>query len=119
MDGFLEVAAIGDVADGTLKKVTVQGREILLARSGSMVFAADNRCPHLAADLSEGSLAGTILTCPAHRSQFDLRDGRVVRWTDLQGRVLEAATVARPPRPLRVYRAKIEGDRIFVSREAG
>ena len=29
-----------------------------------------------------GKLDGTIVTCPRHYSQFDLADGRVVRWTD-------------------------------------
>lgn len=115
MSGFLEVATTGELPEGTLKNVTVQGREILLARAGGRVYAAQGRCPHFSADLSRGTLDGTILTCPLHHSQFDLRDGSVVRWTDLQGILLKAATVFRAPRPLTVYPAKIEGDRILVS----
>jgi len=115
MESFLEVATTGDLPEGTLKSVTVQGSEILLARAGGRVFAVQGRCPHFRADLSKGTLTGTILTCPLHHSQFDLRDGSVVRWTDLQGILLKAATVFRAPRPLTVYPVKIEGDRILVS----
>lgn len=115
MEGFLEVAKEGDLPEGTLKKVMAEGREILLARAGGRVFAVQGRCPHFSADLSRGTLDGTILTCPSHHSQFDLRDGSVVRWTDLQGILLKAATVFRPPRPLTVYPVKVEGDRILVS----
>lgn len=115
MDGFQEVAKAGDLPEGTLKKVMVQGREILLARCNGKVFAAENRCPHFQADLSEGTLSGTIITCPRHHSQFDLRDGSVVRWTNFQGIMLKAATVFRSPRPLTIYTVTIEGDGILVS----
>lgn len=112
---FQEVAKTSELPEGTLKKVTVQGREILLARSGTMVFAAESRCPHFSTDLSRGTLDGTILTCPAHHSQFDLRDGSVVRWTSLSGIALKAVSLLRPPQSLAVFRTTTEGDRILVS----
>jgi 3-phenylpropionate/trans-cinnamate dioxygenase ferredoxin subunit len=115
MSGFMEVAMMGDLPEGMLKKIRVQDREILLARSGSMVFAAGSRCPHFSADLSKGTLTGTVLTCPSHHSQFDLRDGSVLRWTSLTSIALKAVSLLKPPQPLPVYPVKIEGDRILVS----
>jgi 3-phenylpropionate/trans-cinnamate dioxygenase ferredoxin subunit len=114
---FVEVARITDLANGTMRKVNVHGREILLARAGGRYYAADTLCPHLAADLSQGTLRGTILTCPMHRSRFDLTDGRVIRWTDLTGIKLTFAKKARQPRPLTLYPVKIEGEKILVGIE--
>lgn len=114
MSVFLEVAGVSDLPEGTMKKFTAGDREILLAKTGGRVYAADALCPHLGADLSEGSLEGTILTCPFHNSRFDLRDGHVVRWTNLAGIVLSRESRMRPPRPLPVYPVHIEGEKILV-----
>ncbi len=82
MAEFKEVFNIRDIKDGAMKEISVDGRDILLARVGNTYYAADNRCPHMGGNLSEGKLEKTIITCPRHHSQFDLTDGHVVRWTD-------------------------------------
>lgn len=46
--------------------------------SGELCAVAD-RCPHAGAVLSEGELEGSVLTCPRHGSQFDVRSGERVR----------------------------------------
>jgi len=112
--GFVEVAKVSDIGNGMMKKVVIGDRVILLAKVQGRVYATDALCPHLQADLSEGTLQGTVLTCPLHSSKFDIRDGRVVRWTDLSGTLLTYAAKARPPRPLPTYPVRIDGDRILV-----
>jgi 3-phenylpropionate/trans-cinnamate dioxygenase ferredoxin subunit len=114
MDGFVAVARTGELGDGTMKKVGVMGRELLVARAGDRFYCADNRCPHLGGDLSRGTLRGTIITCPDHLSQFDLADGRVVRWTNLSGIVARMDLLAHPPEPLAVYEVRVEGDRVLA-----
>ncbi len=79
---FIEVGSVGELREGTMKKVMVRGHAILIARVKGQYYAVDARCPHLEGDLSEGTLRDTILTCPMHHSQFDLQDGHVIRWTD-------------------------------------
>ena len=115
MPGFVEVAAIHELKEGQLKKVKTGGREIVLARLGNRFFCAENSCPHLGGDLSEGILKGTVITCPVHHSQFDLTDGHAIRWTDLNGIRLVLAKNVRPPRPLTMHPVKVEGDKIFVA----
>jgi nitrite reductase/ring-hydroxylating ferredoxin subunit len=39
------------------------------------LYVCGDRCPHAGATLSEGELAGPVLTCPRHGSQFDVRTG--------------------------------------------
>ena len=38
-----------------------------------------DRCPHAGAALSGGELDGTVVTCPRHGSQFDVRSGERLR----------------------------------------
>jgi 3-phenylpropionate/trans-cinnamate dioxygenase ferredoxin subunit len=111
---FVEIGRAGDLADGAMKAVTVPGHELLLARLGEAYYAADNRCPHFGARLSEGKLEGAVVTCPRHGSQFDLRDGRVIRWTNLPGPVAMVGKIVRRPRRITIYPARTEGDRVLV-----
>jgi 3-phenylpropionate/trans-cinnamate dioxygenase ferredoxin component len=114
MSEFVRAARFSELREGALSKVTVTGTDLLLARVHGHVYATELLCPHLQADLSEGTLNDTILTCPLHNSQFDVRDGRVVRWTDLTGAVLAYATKARPPRSLKCYPVRIDGESVLV-----
>lgn len=41
--------------------------------------AIADRCPHAGAVLSAGEIEGTVLTCPAHGSRFDVRTGERLR----------------------------------------
>jgi 3-phenylpropionate/trans-cinnamate dioxygenase ferredoxin component len=116
MTEFIRVAAVTDLKSGSMKKIQAGGHELMLARIGDQFYCTDAYCPHLGGDLTKGILAGTILTCPIHHSQFDISDGHVLRWTDLTGRVLTAAINQRPPRPLITYPVKIEGDDVFIKR---
>ncbi len=111
---FIPVATTPEFPDGTLRKVMAGDTGILLARVNGQFYATGLLCPHLGADLSEGTLNGTILTCPMHNSQFDLRDGRVVRWTDLTGVVLNYAKRSNPPRPLPCYPVRIDEETVLV-----
>lgn len=115
MTGFVRAALVSELSEGGLKKVTVDNTPLLLARVRGQVYATEAACPHLQADLSGGTLQGTILTCPLHNSRFDIRDGHVVRWTNLKGVVLTHAIKSRPPRPLRCYPVRVEAGCVFVS----
>jgi len=114
MSEFAEVARVSDISEGSIRKVLAGSTPILLARANGNFYATALLCPHLEADLSAGTLHGTVLTCPMHESQFDVRDGHVVRWTSLTGIKLAYASKARPPRSLRCYPVRIDGDRVFV-----
>lgn len=114
MISLVEVSKTGEIEQGAMKKVLVQGREILLARVGDRYYAVDNRCPHMGGNLSQGKLEGTIVTCPRHGSEFDLSDGHVVRWLKGSGLVSQAAKALKSPKPIRVYNVQVDGERILV-----
>ena len=114
MSRLVEIDDSGDLAEGNMKEVVVQGHKMLLARIGDSYYAADNRCPHMGARLSEGKLEGFVVTCPRHGSQFDLRDGHIIQWTNLPAIVAAMGKIIRRPRRLTTYAVKLDGDRIMV-----
>ncbi|MBA7474922.1 Ferredoxin CarAc [subsurface metagenome] len=114
MSKFVEVGKIAELEDGNMKEIVAEGHEILIARVGDNYYAASNRCPHMRGNLSQGTLQGTVVTCPRHGSQFDLSDGRVIRWLKASGLISTVFKTLKPPRPLNVYNVKIEDDAIMV-----
>jgi 3-phenylpropionate/trans-cinnamate dioxygenase ferredoxin subunit len=117
MNEYIDAGAAGELEDGAMKTVKAGEREILLARVGDRYYATQSRCPHMRGELSQGTLEGTVVTCPVHHSRFDLEDGRVVRWTDWSGIMLSMTKVFRAPRPLAVYEVKVEEGRVLVGSE--
>jgi len=114
MSNLVEVGNSRDFAEGTMKEVVIEGREILLARVGDSYYAASNRCPHMGAKLSDGSIEGTVVTCPRHGSQFDLIDGHVIRWARMPVLISAVSKMIKRPRPLTTYAVKVEGESILL-----
>jgi 3-phenylpropionate/trans-cinnamate dioxygenase ferredoxin subunit len=113
MSNFTEVAKIEELKSGTMKTVMAEGREILLARVGDKYYAVNNRCPHMKGNLSQGKLEGTVVTCPLHGSQFDISNGRVVRWLK-GGPMSKLGGVLKPSKALTVYNVKVEEGKVLV-----
>ena len=114
MGSFVEAGKTSEFEDGTKRKLLLQGQEILLARVGDKYYATENRCPHLGGDLATGSLEGTVVTCPRHGSQFDLRDGKTIRWLKGSGPFSTVSKALKPPKTLNTYSVKIEGEAILI-----
>ena len=75
---FTDAAAVDDLQDGKMVKVSVRNRPIVLLKHDDGIHAFDGTCPHRGCNLWEGKLQGHVLACPCHNSQFDVTDGRVV-----------------------------------------
>lgn len=75
---FEPVLALAEIAVGSMRAVTVVGREILLCHTREGVHALDNICTHAQARMCEGRLRGTRIVCPLHGASFDVRDGKVL-----------------------------------------
>jgi nitrite reductase/ring-hydroxylating ferredoxin subunit len=114
MGDFVKAAAVAEIPEGGKRHIKINGEDILLARVGGQYYALGNRCPHLGGNLAAGKLEGSIITCPLHGSQFDIRDGRVVRWTKGSGLMTALSKLIKPPRGLPVYNVRVEGDDILI-----
>jgi len=113
MGEFTEVSKIDELKSGAMKTANVAGHQILLTRVGDKYYAVDNLCSHMKGSLSQGKLEGTVVTCPLHGSQFDITNGRVVRWLK-GGQMSEEGKSVKPSKDLTVYNVKVEGDRVLV-----
>jgi nitrite reductase/ring-hydroxylating ferredoxin subunit len=77
-DGFVAVAQVGDIPDGTMKCVAIERERVLLAHVGEHFYAIGDMCGHRNAPLSRGKLLGHVVECPLHFAQFDVRSGRLI-----------------------------------------
>jgi len=114
MGTFVPVAKTSELKNGAMKQVNVQGHELLIAQVGDKYYVTNNRCLHMGGNLSQGKLEGTIVTCPRHGSQFDLKDGRVVRWLKGSGVVSSMTKALEGDKQLGTYKVKTEGNSIMV-----
>lgn len=119
MGKLARVADINDLSEGGMKKYRVEGIDILIARIEGKYYAVQNKCPHLGGDLSAGKLAGGVVTCPRHGSQFNLTDGSLVSWTGGAGLISSIARTSivkliKRPRNLITYKVEVKGQDILV-----
>lgn len=74
-DGY-EVVLHKDALDpGKIIEIIIGGTAIAVANVDGAYFAISNTCAHADGPLGEGSLSGSIVTCPYHGWQYDVRDG--------------------------------------------
>ncbi len=90
-----------EVTASQMKKITVDGKEIIISNVDGNYFATDDTCTHSGASLSEGKLDGSIVTCDWHGAQFDCKNGKLIKFP---------AEIA----DLKSYKIVIESDNIFV-----
>jgi len=93
------VSAAGLVDGGTMLG-HVGDKDVVLARSGSELFAVGANCTHYRGPLAEGLVVGDTIRCPLHHACFSLRTGEALRAPALD--------------PIACWRVEREGDRIFV-----
>jgi nitrite reductase/ring-hydroxylating ferredoxin subunit/uncharacterized membrane protein len=66
-----------ELAEGSPRRVEVEGNPVLLYRQRSRVYAVGAVCPHAGGPLEEGQFFDTCVQCPWHDSVYDLRNGAV------------------------------------------
>lgn len=104
---FVPALRAAEVPPGTLKAVTVRGKEVLIANVDGVFCALNNKCPHLGGNLAQGKLESGVVTCPRHKAQFDVRTGAAVGKAQLGPLKLMPKNAAR-------YEVKVEGPDVLV-----
>jgi len=75
---FVDASDVKDVPVGKMKHVEIGEKEIMLANSEDEVYALCDRCSHMNAPLSMGTLSGKVVTCAMHGARFDVTTGNKV-----------------------------------------
>ena len=75
MATFVKVAEVASIAADTAMVVQVGGCNIALFNVAGTFYAIDDVCSHEGGSLGEGELAGEVVSCPWHCSQFSVKTG--------------------------------------------
>jgi 3-phenylpropionate/trans-cinnamate dioxygenase ferredoxin subunit/naphthalene 1,2-dioxygenase system ferredoxin subunit len=74
-----KIGAVKELEYAPMKGMVVDGKEILIVKTGTKIFAIGNKCTHMGCKLSSGKLEGETVRCPCHGSMFNVRTGDVVK----------------------------------------
>jgi len=96
---FVRVAKVSDIPPGQGRVVVVQGRPIALFNLDGSLYALSNVCLHRGGPIGEGELDGTVVTCPLHGWEYDVRTG---------------SNTINPAARLSTFPVRIEGDDVLV-----
>ena len=97
---YLEAIKIGQISDGEMKTVSLNGKVVAVAQVGKEYFAFDDLCTHKQCSLAEGTLEGQEVVCPCHGGKFDVKTGQ--------------ATALPAVSPVTTYPVKVENGFIYV-----
>jgi len=64
-----------EIPEGEMRQFELDGGYLLLCHAGSEIHAVDGTCPHRGAQLVQGQLEGTSVTCPWHDWEFNVQSG--------------------------------------------
>jgi NAD(P)H-dependent nitrite reductase small subunit len=76
MPRHIKVSILSDFPAGTSKILSLGGIGLAVFNIDGRLYAIRNRCPHEGGPVASGALKGTLITCPRHGWQFDLRTGQ-------------------------------------------
>ncbi len=72
---LVTVARAEDVPPGSARVVKAGDRELALYNVDGEFYATQGECLHLKGPLGDGELEETVITCPWHGWQYDVRTG--------------------------------------------
>jgi nitrite reductase/ring-hydroxylating ferredoxin subunit len=78
MSEHIRIASGTEIPPGSGRLVEANGRRIAVFNDGGRFHAIDDACSHQGGPLSEGTLDGTVVTCPWHGARFDVTTGAVL-----------------------------------------
>ncbi len=99
--GKIIAGKISDIPPGEMIKVSIDGKDVLVANIDGKYCATDDTCTHSGSSLSEGKLDGCTITCGWHGAQFDCKTGKLEKFP---------AKI----RDLASYNVVVESDNVFV-----
>ena len=72
-----ELFALNELEPGSVRKVTIESREIAIVRIDDDVYAIGDTCSHADVSLSEGFVEADdcMIECGAHGALFNLKTG--------------------------------------------
>jgi nitrite reductase/ring-hydroxylating ferredoxin subunit/DMSO/TMAO reductase YedYZ heme-binding membrane subunit len=98
--GFVDVCAVGDIAESRATTVCLSGERVAIFRYDGRVSAVSNVCRHQNGPLGEGKIVGGCIVCPWHGYEYEPASGRA-----------PAPFTERLP----TFSVRVVGGRVFVN----
>ncbi|MBS0242241.1 MAG: Rieske (2Fe-2S) protein [Proteobacteria bacterium] len=130
------VAKVGEIAPGSRKCVTLDGRGIIVFNLKGDYYALSQTCPHKGGSLEKGIITGLaqsdgpgdhrleregeIVRCPWHQWEFDIKTGRSycdprrLRLMKYEVHVEPGAKLVEGPYTAETFKVEVEGDYVVV-----
>jgi nitrite reductase (NADH) small subunit len=96
---FQRAAKVAEIPAGEIREINLGGTSVAIARIDGNFFAINSVCLHHGGPLGEGSLEGTVVTCPWHGWQYDVTSGRLLQ---------------QPSDGVQCYAVEVRADEVFV-----
>jgi Fe-S cluster biogenesis protein NfuA/nitrite reductase/ring-hydroxylating ferredoxin subunit len=97
--GWVPATSLGDIPEGGVLALELEGHSLLLSRIGSSVSCFENACAHLGMPLDGGEIRAGVITCPHHGFRFALESGECLTVPEVQ---------------LQTHAARVRGDEVEV-----
>jgi nitrite reductase/ring-hydroxylating ferredoxin subunit len=79
------VMRVDEIGDTGRRRFTRGDLDVLVVSTAQGIVVIDDRCPHMSAPLSLGTLEDCVVGCPLHKGTFDLTTGEVVQFPTTGG----------------------------------
>ena len=100
---FSRVASTSEIPPGIMRKVTVDGQDVVLANVDGKYFAIGDVCTHQDGPLDEGILDNYEVECPWHSGKFCIKDGSALTFPAIE--------------PIKVYRTRVADGQVYINPE--
>ena len=104
MSEYVKIGELTDFPEGKMKKISIKGKDLLVANIAGDIYSIDDVCTHEECSLADGFLRGEVVTCSCHLAQFNVKTGKKV------ANPATGANVADEPS----FKTKIENNEVFV-----
>ena len=95
------VGKTSDIEEVKLVHITASGKELVVTKLDGNYYAIDNICTHAGAELHEGELSNSELTCPWHGAKWDIKTGSLISFP-------------QKLKPLQSHSVSVENDTLFI-----
>ena len=100
MGQWHDVLKVKDFKLGHGVQCSIAGKTLAIFNIEGKFHAIDDTCTHAGASLAEGSVAGSVVTCPWHGATFDIFTGAALTDPAYEG--------------VKTYNVKVQGDDLLV-----
>jgi len=78
MSDWIDVTPAAEFAEGTCRKLDIDGVLVAVFSVGGGFFALEDVCTHDGGELTGGRFEGEVIECPRHGAQFNVKTGEVL-----------------------------------------